>query len=294
MNLKLGVIALVCVALHGRAAGAYPTSIVFAPTGDAKGGGDVGVFVYSSMSFKPTVAPGASWFGFDVGVIPKIPYGRSGVSFGGLEIGVNGIVSDLLGTPQAFVKPVFDAKLQLITETKWSPHVAVGVMELDPFKLSRSMNMIYGAITKTIENTKTSYGRVTLGFSGVAHPFDRTLFYATGPFKEGAQLAFLAGYESPAFGPLSFAVDYVGGVSEVSSTNLALSLMPVEGATWAIGGWLGNDYRNFAGGGFTFLYLTWNILKVFGPKERPSRATPAPPAAAPASPVVPAIPPKAE
>src|SRR5215475_3307238 len=98
MRVKYGIIALACVSLYGSAASAYPTSVVFAPTGDAKGLGDVGTLLYSSMVFTPSVSPGLSWFGADIGVLPKLTVGNSTLPFGGLEIGVDGIVSDLLGT----------------------------------------------------------------------------------------------------------------------------------------------------------------------------------------------------
>jgi len=290
------MIAAACVEIHASTADAYPTSIIFAPTGDAKGGGDVGTLFYSSIYLKQLggvsgVAPGASWFGADFGVMPKIPLGSSGVSFGGLEVGFDAI---LFGDSDVPLKPVFNAKLQLLTETKYSPHVAFGLMEFDPFKLSRSMNMIYGALTKTIEINGTSFGRVTLGFSGMANKFFNTTdktknaFYATGPFKESAQLAILGGYESPAFGPVSFALDYIGGVSEVSSANAVFSLTPIDGATWSVGASFGNDYErnNFFVAGITYLYVSWNVLKVFGPKEAPPPTPPAaaPPAANPAAP----------
>src|SRR4051812_34198990 len=171
MRIKHGITVMACLMLAEGTASAYPTAVIFAPTGDVHAGGDVGVLFYWPIAFAPSVGPGQSWFGADVGVIPRVPYGDSGLSFGGLEIGFDAINSDLIGTPDAFVKPVFNAKLQLVAEYKWVPHISLGVMELDPFKISRSMNMIYGSATKTIEVNGTSYGRVTLGLSGMANKF---------------------------------------------------------------------------------------------------------------------------
>src|SRR5215212_4036384 len=99
MRLKYGIMALACVSLYGSAASAYPTSVIFAPTGDAKAAGDVGTLLYFSMILTKPVSPGLCWFGADIGVLPKLKLGDSGLSFGGLEVGVDGIVSDLLGTP---------------------------------------------------------------------------------------------------------------------------------------------------------------------------------------------------
>src|SRR5262245_54589530 len=110
------------------AASAYPTSVVFAPTGDTKGPGDISTMLYVGMDLTPTDAAAPSWVGANVGVMPRIPYGDSGLSFGGLELGVDALVSDLDGTPDAYVKAMFNAKLQLVTEAGWVPNVAIGAM----------------------------------------------------------------------------------------------------------------------------------------------------------------------
>lgn len=296
MRIKYGLIGFACIALTSRAAEAYPTAVIFAPTGEAKPAGDVGALIYTYMLFAPAVGGGQAWFGADVGVLPRIPLGDSGLSFGGLEIGFDAINTDLIGTADAFVKPVFNLKLQLLAEYKWVPHIAVGMMQVDPFRTdpgNRSMNMFYGSLTKTIEVSGTSYGRVTLGLAGMAHKADPTLFYATAPFKKGAPFALLGGYESPAFGPVSLAVDYIGGVSEVSSTNVVVNLTPFDGATWGIGGLFGNDYKkaNWYGGMFTYLYINWNVFKVFGSKpSEPPAAAPPPHPTEPATPAAPSDP----
>src|SRR4051794_9755842 len=98
MRIHYGLVAFTCVALVGRAASAYPTALIFAPTGDAKAAGDVGMLSYTSLNFAPSFSAGSSWFGADVGVLPRIPLGSSGLSFGGLEIGFDWINTDLIGT----------------------------------------------------------------------------------------------------------------------------------------------------------------------------------------------------
>lgn len=276
-------LAFACVSLCASTASAYPTSVVFAPTGDSKAGGDVGMFAYSSINLHPTVLPGATFLGFNMGVLPKLKLGDSGLSVGGLEVGVDLINADLLGTPDAYVKPVFNAKLQVLNEYKWVPNIAVGVMQIAPFHTERSLNVVYGSLTKTIQVGETYYGRITLGMYGSARPYDPSVFYATKPFSADSQLALLGGYESPAFGPFYFAVDYIGGVSELSSTNICLNLSPIDGATWAVGAYFGNDYDYFFAGAFTYLFISWNVLKVLAPKEPPPAEAPASAPAAPAT-----------
>jgi hypothetical protein len=278
-------LAACAVALCPTLALAYPTAVVFAPTGDVKAPGDVGALFYYAMYVKPSFGTGPTWVGADVGLLPKLSYGDSGLSFGGLELGVDAIATDLAGTSGAFVKPVFNLKAQLLTESGWIPHVAVGAMEVSPFRMERSMNLVYASFTKTLASSASSYGRLTLGLGGSLNhpgsdPFKDTapVFYATAPFSRGSKLLLLAGYESPAFGIFSVGLDHVGGYSEVSSTNLALNMTPFEGGTLAVGGFVGSDPDAFYGGGFAYLVLNFNVFKTFGKKEEPApSASPPPP-----------------
>lgn len=276
-RILVGAVAACAVALCPARVLAYPTAVVFAPTGDVKGPGDVGALFYYAMYVKPSFGTGPTWLGADIGVLPKIPYGKSGLSFGGLEVGLDTIASDLAGTSGSFVKPVFNAKLQLVTESTWVPHIAIGAMEISPFRMERSMNLVYGSCTKTITSSGTSYGRVTLGLGGsLNHPGNdpfqdiSPVFYGTAPFPRSSKMLLLAGYESPAFGPFSVGLDHVGGYSEVSSTNLALNMTPFDGGTLALGGFVGSDPKNFYGGGFAYLVLNFNAFKTFGKKEEQS------------------------
>src|SRR5262249_959828 len=161
--------------------------------------------------------------------------------------------SDLSGTPDAFVKPMFNAKLQLITEAAWVPNVSIGMMGVAPFELQRSMSLVYGSATRTI----ATHGRVTLGLGGGRdHPGNdpyresHPVFQATAPFPRDSRLLLLAGYESPAFGRFSVAIDHVGGSSELSSTNLALNVTAMQGAVIGIGGFVANDLSSFSAGAF--------------------------------------------
>jgi hypothetical protein len=284
IRLLVSAVAACAAALCPTLALAYPTSVVFAPTGDVKGPGDVGALFYYAAYVKPSFGTGPTWVGADIGLLPKMAYGDSGLSFGGLEVGVDAIATDIAGTDGAFIKPVFNFKLQLLTESGWIPHFSIGAMEVSPFRIERSMNLVYGSFTKTLMSSSgTSYGRVTLGLGGALNnpagdPYKDVapVFYATAPFSGGSRLLMLAGYESPAFGPFSIGLDHVGGYSEVSSTNLALNMTPFEGGTLAIGGFVGSDPNAFYGGAFAYLVLNFNAIKTFGQKEEPAPAAPPP------------------
>jgi len=278
-TLALGAFVL---ALGEGSAFAYPTAVVFAPTGDVKGPGDAAALAYYGWYFKPSLGPGPTWIGLDVGLIPKIPYGKSGFSFGGLEIGVDALSPDLQGTPSAFIKPIFNAKLQVLTESTYIPNIAIGAMQIDPFRMERSMNLVYGSLTKTLEFGGTNYGRLTLGLGGALlnpgnDPYKDSypVFYATAPFPRESKLMLIGGYESPTFGPFNIGIDHIGGYSEVSSTNVVLNFMPFTGGTLGIGGFFGSDPKAFYGGMFAYLYLNFNVIDTFKKKE-PAPQTSAP------------------
>jgi hypothetical protein len=240
-------------------ASAYPSAVVFAPSGEARTLGCVGTFLYTGLFYRPQVAPGASWVGTDVGLAPGIAYGGTGVGFGGLEIGVDAINPFVYPGETPYVKPVFNAKAQLLTENAWLPNVAVGAMEIAPTR--HSQNVGYVSMTKTLGTVERSYGRVTLGLAS-SFTDDSNVFRATPPF-EGTRLFPIAGYASPSFGPLSFAIDHVGGVSEVSSTNVAVNLTPLEGVTWSVGGFFGNDRQHDGttyDGLFTYLAVSFRVI----------------------------------
>jgi hypothetical protein len=252
---------------------AYPSAVVFAPSGDAKGLGTVGTFLYTALLYRPRTAPGVTWVGTNVGVAPAFAYGSSGVGFGGFEIGVDAINAFVYPGEFAYVKPVFNAKLQLVTENDWFPNVAVGAMEIAPTRHSQDVG--YLSMTKTLKSAERSYGRVTLGL-GVSFTGDTNLFRPTPPF-DGTRLFPIAGYESPALGPLSLAVDHVGGVSEVSGTNVALNLTPTDGVTWSVGAFFGNDRgleETTYDGLFTYLAVSTQVATWFKSRRETPPAAP--------------------
>jgi hypothetical protein len=273
------ILVFMSLTLGSGTAAAYPTSVVFAPTGEAKAFGDVTPLFYTSVTLTSpggTTGPGTSWACLEVGVLPRFEYG-GGVFFGGLEVGANLIGSDLMGTGRDYVKPVFDAKLHLLVEKGWAPHIAVGLMEVNPFRLNRSLNLTYVSMTKTLQFGETSYGRLTAGLGWALGDFsgdpDRATagpaFYATKPFSKDSRAAMILGYESPAFGPFSIGIDHVGGVSEVGSTNVALNLAPIDGAVLGVGGWFGSDPDAFYAGMFAYAVMSFNLGKTFGAKPPP-------------------------
>jgi hypothetical protein len=263
------LVGLVVVAgglLAGHDALAYPSAVVFAPSGEVRPFGEVGLYGYTALQLTSPVQASSTWFGFEVGIIPRLPYGKSGFEFGGLEVGVDLFVSDLSGTAEAYPKPVLNFKLQLLVEHGWLPSLSVGVMDVSPYRASRSMNFIYGSLTKTLRWRGHDLGRATVGLGGVANDFtgdpfrvSAPAFQGSWPFDVRSRLSLLLGYESPSWGPVSLALDYVGGASEIGSTNLALVIAVAKIASWSLGGWFGNDPAQFTAGGFTSLYVSWDL-----------------------------------
>jgi hypothetical protein len=197
--------------------------------------------------------------GTNLGVAPAIAYGTSGVGFGGLEIGVDAINPFVYPGDAPIVKPVFNAKVQLLTESTWLPSAAIGAMEIAPTR--RSQDVGYVSTTKTLGDDARNYGRFTLGL-GTSLTGDPNVFRATPPF-EGTRVFPIAGYASPALGRISFAIDHVGGVSEVSSTNVALNFTPLQGVTWSVGGFFGNERgreETTYDGLFTYLAVSFRVI----------------------------------
>ena len=158
----LRAVVAVAASLFSTTAYAYPTGVVFTPTGEAKPAGTVGVMAYASTNLAPAVSPGATWFGAQVGLLAQVPYGK-GLRFGGLEMGFDTISPYGNG----IVKPVLNAKLGFVTEGTHSPAVAAGIMQVSP--ALPSMNFIYLSGTKTLRfGDGPSFGRFTLGLGGNA------------------------------------------------------------------------------------------------------------------------------
>jgi hypothetical protein len=163
----------VALALVPSSAWAYPTSVVFSPTGETKPLGTAGLLAYTSTTLSPSVSAGSSWFGVEAGVLPQWAYGSSGVSFGGLEVGFDAI------TPygRGIVKPVLNAKLGLVTEGRYWPSLAVGVMEVSP--ALPAMDFVFVSATKALGPV----GPLTLGFGDNAG--DPSVFAGSFPFTSG-------------------------------------------------------------------------------------------------------------
>jgi hypothetical protein len=238
---------------------AYPSSIVFVPTGDSRKLGDVGVFIYTSTDYDPGSGPGVNWYGGNIGILPEFKYGDTGTGFGGLEIGVDAISPYNYPGDSPTIKSIINFKAQVLTETSSLPHVSIGAIDLAYLKPYRGANITYISLTKRLSMQK-DYGRITFGL-GDSFVNDPALFTATAPFQN-TNMLLLGGYESPTFGPISFGLDYFGGTSELSSTNLALNYAPISGGTISIGGFFSNNRSNPAttyDGLFAILSLNWNL-----------------------------------
>lgn len=213
---------------------AYPTSVVFTPTAEAKDLGTVGVLAYTSTNLKPKLNPGSTWAGLEFGVLPQFKYPGTEVQFGGLELG-----ADIITPYGSIVKPVLNLKLAPLKEGQYHPGLAVGLMEVSPGL--PSMNFAYSSLTKSFTVKDVNLGRVTLGFG--MNLGAKSQFYGTWP-AQGTRLGVLLAYESPMLKDrVGLVVDHLGGGSEISSTYVGASIM-VSGPTYfMVGGFFANDRR---------------------------------------------------
>jgi hypothetical protein len=267
-------VASLAAALAAPQAAAYPTSIVFAPTGEVMPWGQVTNVTSVSMNLGPVRGPGPWWLANQFGLLPGGAYGDTGFAFGGVEAGIDAHNGDLFATrgaslagqTNAYVKTLVNLKVQVLVEKGWLPSLAVGGI-VAPFAPGRSPDVLFLAGTKSL----AGWGRLTLGFADF-YSADVTVFYGTAPFFEGKGSALVAGYESPPLGPFSFVLDHVGGVGEINSTNAALVLTPFQGAAAAsllVGMYFGNDRRQAETryvGLFAELVVSWRLADAFGPR----------------------------
>lgn len=244
MKILRAVIVLLAL-LDSQFAESYPSSIIAVPTAAIKPRGTIGFSSFFATRVTPGYAPYNSEFGFEMGVLgdPR-DVAPEGPRFGGIELGLDFLNADLLGTPNAYVKPLLNAKVLAITESKWSPSLAFGTMNVAPFQPNRSLNYVYVVTSKTLLFSHENYGRITLGlgrainsFTDEKDPFASTypVVIGTWPFGRGSKTAMLAGYESPWFNRFSFALDYFGGVSEVGEAALSGNYMFVKNVIGGIG-----------------------------------------------------------
>lgn len=255
--LRLATLAVAACALGAGSAQAYPNAVVFAPTGDAKGQGQATLLMATGLYGGNPVA----WECVNVGLLPSIPYGSSGLTFGGLEVGCD--ASSFVGQTPA-IKVNLNAKLQLLSESGAVPSVAVGTMQQAFFTPDRSLGMTYAALSKSLGWGETSLGRLTIG-GGQNAPGAPGLFTPTAPFGGSSTGFVMAGYESPCLGPCYLAVDHLGGVSEVGGTYASLNLQTVPGTYASLVYALSNDRSTTSGDSVWFcLSANWDALKALG------------------------------
>lgn len=200
--------------LSTQPAQAYPSCIVFAPNGEVLAPTAGNAYIYNALyNGNPNV-----WMGVNIGVLPSFPYGQSGLSFGGLEVGFDVLTQN--GIVPA-IKPILNVKSQLLVEADLWPSFAIGTMSLAPLHPAQSLNFPYMAATKTLAWGDIPLGRASLGLGRALNP-DPAIFTGTAPFAN-SPYSLMGGYELPPIGPLSFAFDTIGGTSEVSNTNVIMN-----------------------------------------------------------------------
>jgi hypothetical protein len=194
-----------------------------------------------------------------VGVAPSFSYGGSGLSFGGLEVGVD-VASQAGANPG--VKPLLNAKAQVLVENGLWPSLAAGFWGFAPATPARSLNLAYLAGTHALSWNGLALGRLTLG-AGQAFPGAPDVFTATGPVPAGSTATLMGGYEFPAWGPFALAVDHISGVSDLGGTNVALNLQLGAGTFLGLGYTMGNDRAHPADSVFAYLFSFADLAKLF-------------------------------
>jgi hypothetical protein len=217
---------------------AYPSSVIFAPTGEALPFGEGSSYAYVPVNLNPSVAPAATWIGLDYGIVPSFAYG-SGLAFGGLELGLDLISGATHPNGTEYAKIILNAKANVLAQTDSAPALGIGLMSFAPFRHKESVNLTYLAATKDIQLYDTPVGTITLGL-GYALGAKAFAFQGSPPFRE-SRWALLAGYVTPEWNRLSIAIDSVGGISETSATSAALNFSATETSYLMLGAYFTND-----------------------------------------------------
>lgn len=258
--------------VHAPAAHAYPSAVIFAPTGASLAPGVIGLYYYAAAPIPQSAFTLTSWTGIEVGVAPTFRYGAGdgAPGFGGVELGL-----DVFGTNAGPYRTVLNVKATALTEGDHWPSIAVGLMQVDLEHRDISLDMAFLVMTKTITIRGTSIGTFTLGYGHSLNPNaggrQSLVFIGSAPFSAGARGGLLLGYASPSVGPFSVVIDQVGGYSEDSSTNFGVQYTPVPWFWAQVGGYVSNRYDadHFFGGAYASLSATIDV---------PALATPASPA----------------
>lgn len=217
---------------------AYPSSVIFAPTGASLEFGEFSAYTYVPINLRPSFGPSASWLGLDAGVVPDFSW-TEGLRFGGIELGFDLIHGAEHRDGSSYIKPIFNAKLSALTDPSRTFALALGIMSVAPFQFTESVNLTYVAATKEFEFGGQSYGTLTLGM-GYAASASSFAFRGSPPLRD-TRLVPLLGYASPEWYGLALYVDSVGGVSETSSTNVAISFSIGEQTELMLGAFFANE-----------------------------------------------------
>lgn len=217
---------------------AYPSSIIFAPTSASLELGQVSLYAYVPVAIRPRFGTSATWIGLDAGVVPEFSWSRE-LRFGGLELGIDLIHGANHRDGSTYVKPIFNAKLSILSDSTYLPGIGFGIMSFAPAQLSESVNYTYLSATKSLRLFSRDAGSVTLGL-GYAISASSFAFRGSPPLRD-TRLGPLFGYSTPAWNGLSLSFDSLGGVSEMSSTNAAISYSINEQTYVMLGAFFSND-----------------------------------------------------
>jgi hypothetical protein len=234
---RSGVIAI-AVLLVSNAVFAYPSAVVFIPSGKVLTFGQLKASSYVPLNFHPRLIPGTSGIGFGAGLLPTASYAKD-FDFEGLEAGLDVVNGAIHRDGTKYAKLVFNAKVGLLKEAVYWPATALGLMSFAPFQQTESLNHVYLSLTKTFQISGNSIGTLTLGAGYAAGAKLNT--YRGSPQLGHTHNTLFVGYASPEWQNFSLYIDSVTGTSDMSSTNIALGYSASSSAFLMIGTYFTNN-----------------------------------------------------
>jgi hypothetical protein len=223
-------IGAVWVLLCPAKAWAYPTAVIFSPSGKALPAYNLNAYLYGGQPLPSDSVNINPWAGLQWGVFRAPDKDSKRPAFGGLEFGV-----DVLGTAGGN-KLVLNAKLQLLAAWgRFGPDLSIGMMQVAVSDFPRSMNFGYVVASRNLAIGGHDIGSFALGWGHSFAPSPPAgksrAFEGSFPFRRPAREALILGYTTPSVGAFSFAVDHFGGTSEASDLYLGVNIAP---APWLL------------------------------------------------------------
>lgn len=220
--MKRTVTTVSLLALMASPAFAYPTALVFIPTGDTLSAGKLHLGFYTGAPYDPVLRYGD--FSLNAGVFDGFEV--NGLRLGKLEMGFDAF------DPSLGSIFTLSGKIGLLGETEFLPSIALGSYYTGFPNLTRTPNLTFLSMSKSLKIGDIDLGAWTLGTMRPSPTSnnDRSEYLLTAGMSHSLPLD-----------GLGFAIDHMTGQSSYSATNFGVYYSPTPDLTLTLGYWRSNN-----------------------------------------------------